>query len=217
MGREHILLFGLSANPPTGEHGHLGLVRWAARRKWVTRHGEINGIWVVPVFRHAFTSKSDLASFEHRVAMCRLCFQSRRGDQARPAVSIDVSTAERELALANPDAALGSIDLIEYLETQHPQKRFSLLLGADTARDLWSGLWKDGDKLLKKVGLIVVPRVGVELEPQYTRWVASDAPALGAVSSTEARRSSGSTLRTLVAPEVATYIEQHKLYAPKAT
>ena len=29
-------------------------------------------VWVLPVYRHAYASKRDLAAFEHRLRMCEL-------------------------------------------------------------------------------------------------------------------------------------------------
>ena len=212
MVSERILLFGLSADPPTGERGHLGLVKWASqRRMYPELGGAIDRIWVVPVHRHTFVEKSGLSPYIHRVAMARLCFEGVQGQ-----VPVEVSEAERELADSRTSLGsgerLGTLDLIDFLEGAHPGCRFGLLLGADTARDVWSGRWKRSDELLKRVAIVTVPRIGVTLSVKYQARVAVDAPALGAVSSTEARQAAGPALRALVTPAVAAYIEKHDLY-----
>ena len=67
MSRRSILLYGLSANPPTGYGGHVGLVQ-----HFLPAFDEI---WVVPVYQHPYPSKSNhLVSYEHRVQMCQLAF-----------------------------------------------------------------------------------------------------------------------------------------------
>ena len=207
-GPRRILLFGLSANPPTGEGGHRGLVRWVATRP---AHPELGGpieaVWVLPVARHAFAEKANLADFEHRLAMCRLAFEDLPGG-----VPVEVLDVEREVARARAGRPVGTIDVIEALEARHPEVRFGLLLGADTARDLVRGRWRRADELRARIPLVVVGRPGdAGLEGDLA--VAPDAPAPSAVSSTEARRATGDRLRALVAPAVADYIERHGLYA----
>jgi nicotinic acid mononucleotide adenylyltransferase len=43
-----ICLFGLSADPPTGYGGHVGIVQA------LKQMGEWDEIWVLPVYRHTF-------------------------------------------------------------------------------------------------------------------------------------------------------------------
>ncbi|MEL6187572.1 MAG: nicotinate-nicotinamide nucleotide adenylyltransferase [Myxococcota bacterium] len=208
---KRVLLFGLSADPPTGEEGHLGLVRWAARRTtYPELGGPIDAMWILPVFRHAYAEKSGQTSFVHRFEMSRLCFEGRNEP-----VPIVVSDAERELAAARPEERLGTIDLLDHLEARHSGTRFGFLLGADTARDLFLGKWKGGHTLLTRAGWVVVPRVGVSLDPDLGVVWAHDAPALGKVSSTAARRAHSKERLRWLTPEVAAYVERHGLYGPQ--
>lgn len=204
-----VLLFGLSANPPTGEGGHLGLVRWAAeRREHPELGGELDAIWVLPVHRHAYEDKSDLAPFRHRLEMCRRCFEGRDLP-----VRVVVDDAERVVSEGRPSQPIGTIDVVEHLQGREPDARFGLLLGADTARDLLQGRWKRSGDLLSRVGLVVVPRAGFAPPSDLDLPIADDAPALGSVSSTQARgRVKRGRLREVVTPEVADYIETHGLY-----
>jgi nicotinic acid mononucleotide adenylyltransferase len=74
-----VLLFGLSANPPTGAQGHMGILshccRLPARRgdggavAMVTAFDEV---WLLPVFQHIYASKRRLAPFRDRLAMLQL-------------------------------------------------------------------------------------------------------------------------------------------------
>jgi nicotinate (nicotinamide) nucleotide adenylyltransferase len=203
-----ILLFGSSANPPTGAGGHLGLVRWAARRDAQPElGGPLDAIWVLPVYRHVYPEKAELAPFEDRVRMCELTFEGEGGP-----VPVEVSRVEAEAAGASgPEGPPhGTLDVIEQLEARHPDARFGLLLGADTAEDLRAGRWRRSAELLARVPLVVAPRRGAASAPGE----AADAPRLEPVSSSAARAAAAdpARLRELVTPQVAAYIEDRGLY-----
>lgn len=71
-----ICLFGTSANPPTGENGHVGIVRALVNLR------KFDEVRVLPVYKHTFASKrNQLLGFDHRVAMCELAVEglSSRG------------------------------------------------------------------------------------------------------------------------------------------
>lgn len=211
MSQPRILLFGLSADPPTGEGGHLSLVRWAATRgHFPELNGPIDALWIIPVYRHAFAEKSTLSPFEHRIEMCRLCFL----EESYP-VSVEVLDVERDIARRRPQERIGTIDVVDELQQAYPKARFGLLLGADTAQDLVSGRWKAGERLLSTVTLVAVPRAGFEDRGGVV--MAHEAPALGRVSSTAARKAKGADLRRWVTPKVADYIEGRGLYRTSPT
>lgn len=209
----HVVLFGLSANPPTGEGGHAGLVRWAATRPALDAFdgAPADQVWVLPVYRHAFSDKRAMPSFEHRLAMARIAFQSEMPDVARRVRVLDV---ERRLGRAanvdrqGPDEVrVGTIDVVRALEAEHPGTRFALLLGADTHRDLLEGKWKDADALLERVAVVAVPRQGVGGADR------PDAPRLSAISSTDVRASTDlAFLSRVLQPGVLAYIRLHHLY-----
>ena len=46
--RRKICLFGLSADPPTGRTGHVGIAQA------LQEQNEWNEVWILPVFRHTF-------------------------------------------------------------------------------------------------------------------------------------------------------------------
>lgn len=209
----NVILFGLSANPPTGEGGHAGIVRWAAEPRPLPAFGgeAADEVWVLPVYRHAFTDKRGMPSFEHRHAMARLAFQSEMPEVARRVRVLDV---ERTLGRAanvdrqGPDEVrVGTIDVVRHLERAHPGARFALLLGADTHRDLLEGKWKESEALLSRVCVIALPRVGVGGAAR------ADGPTLTAISSTEVRASRDlGFLGRVLQPSVLAYIRLHHLY-----
>jgi nicotinate-nucleotide adenylyltransferase len=176
-----IALFGGSFDPP-----HLGHVLCATYAYLV---GGVDAVWVLPVHHHPYGK--DLASWEHRWAMCQatfggLGFIELRDDEQR-----------------NSDGR--TYDLIARLQREHPGLRFCLIGGTDTRADL--GNWYRGSELLAQVDIIAVPRRG--FDDQHPA-------ALPAISSTAIRRrlEHSASLDGLLAPDVLAYIQQHGLYRP---
>ena len=83
-----VCVYGLSANPPTGEGGHATIVAHLRRM--------FDEVWVLPVYRHAFESKSNLAPYDHRVRMCELAFGlGNMTEQRRRTEKVKVLNIER--------------------------------------------------------------------------------------------------------------------------
>jgi nicotinate (nicotinamide) nucleotide adenylyltransferase len=188
---KRVLLFGTSANPPTGRGGHAGIVSWGAARE------DVDEIWVLPVYRHAFEEKRDMPSFEHRMAMAKLAFEP---------LSSKVKVLDVERELADPKQLIGTIDVVRHLIRRHPDVSFGLLMGADTYRDLISGRWKESDALKKLVRIVPVSRKGVD--------ESLGGPDLEEVSSTDCRKTDDEAeLLRVLSPEVVAYMRDHRLYA----
>jgi nicotinic acid mononucleotide adenylyltransferase len=208
----NVLIFGLSANPPTGLGGHAGIVRWAATRTQLEAfQGEgVDQVWVLPVYRHAFSTKRDMPAFEHRLAMARIAFDDEMPDLASRVRVLDVERTLGRAAQSTSQAKavrVGTIDVLGHLQGLHPQARLGLLLGADTYRDLKAGKWKNAEALQAMAPVVALPRVGV------LGAARSDGPTLSAVSSTEVRGSSDlDFLRQALQPGVLAYIREHRLY-----
>lgn len=222
-----VLIFGLSANPPTGFGGHAGIVSWAAHslKLDVANDSEpekalenigVDEVWVLPVYRHAFSNKSDLISFDDRMAMAKLAFEDLPGLQGK----VVVKDTEKHLALSAYEKAveegrslesvkLGSVDLVEMLQADHPNIQFALAFGGDTYRDYAEGIWKGGRILEEKVPLVVISRKGVTgVEPSET-----NAPKLSDISSTKVRASTDiAFLKEVLHPKVLEYIKKNQLY-----
>lgn len=195
-----VIVFGLSANPPTGWGGHAGIVRFAATRA--------DEVWIIPVYRHAFVEKREMASYEDRRAMAKLAFEQIPGAK--------VIDTERELSEKNDlskgsGAFIGTIDVVRALKAAHPDKDFELLLGGDTYRDLAAGRWKESDALRALVPILVISRTGVPLDRGAS---ALQVPGLTDVSSSAVRASQDlSFLHQALQPEVLEYIQRHHLYS----
>ncbi len=88
-----VCVYGLSANPPTGEGGHATIVAHLRRM--------FDEVWVLPVYRHAFESKSNLAPYDHRVRMCELAFGlGNSTEQRRRTEKVKVLNIERAVVRA---------------------------------------------------------------------------------------------------------------------
>ncbi|CAI5741817.1 unnamed protein product [Peronospora destructor] len=216
-----VLLFGLSADPPTGLQGHMGVVK----------HCRLfyDEIWLLPVYQHIYSSKKQLAPFEHRVEMCRLALETLRSEEDHGA-ELKVVEEEREMiedfatkVESSQEIRLGSIDLVQYLLDKCSDMSFTMLLGGDTYADLLAGKWKRGDELMQLVKVLVVDRKGVESswrvekekkEGQVDRVQYIHVPELSDVSSTIVRATADrKELALYLDPTVLDYIVQHQLYA----
>lgn len=140
LGRK-VALFGLSANPPTGHSGHLGIVRF------LVETGLFDEVWVLPVYQHMFAAKRSMEIFEHRVEMCRLCME----DESTTACKVRVMMIEKYAAeyyeqKEGKDFRVGTVDILDYIHDQCPGLDLHLVLGTDTYKDLISRRWKQADR-----------------------------------------------------------------------
>jgi nicotinic acid mononucleotide adenylyltransferase len=202
-----VLLFGLSADPPTGMGGHAGLVSWGATSAKVSVDGalrSVDEVWVLPVFHHAFSEKKKMTPYVHRLAMARLAFEHLPGLEGR----VKVLETEREVTESNTASGfVGTLDVVKWLQARYPDTHFAVLMGGDTYRDYHAGLWKGGRELEKRVPIVAVPRAGVETNELPA------GPALSDVSSRSLRASADPALwKREVQPEVRKYVLAHGLY-----
>lgn len=192
-----VALFGFSANPPTGEGGHVGIVTWLLQAPLPELDGDVvDEVWALPVFAHRFTEKRDMPSFEHRFAMAQLAFRGL--DRVR------VLDTERRVAAACPEP--GTIDLVRHLEAEHPGVRLVLVVGQDAHRDLLDGRWKEGAALQQAVRIVVIRR------PGWGAGAGHEVPGLAPISSTEIRAAADPAALRAVPEPVADYIIRHRLY-----
>lgn len=203
------VLFGTSANPPTGLRGHAGLVRWAAALKEVPELGgaSVGAVWVLPVYQHAYASKRGMPAFSQRLQLARLAFEEEPQIEGRVEVRADERAVHE--ACAREGRRPGTIDLVDRLRAAYPERRFCLLLGADTYADLKAHRWRQSERLLSELPILVVPREGEPLPPEAV----SRPPALSELSSTAVRQSkSAAFLRRVLQPQVLAFLRAEGLY-----
>jgi len=177
-------ILGGSFNPP-----HVAHVMAAY---WTLATQGVSEVWMLPAFRHPFGKT--LAPFADRVRMCELA--------AAPIRGLHVCTAEADLA---DDPLVGkTARTLEYLVEKHPDRSFTLVVGADIVGE--TPKWYRFDRVRELARVIVVGRAG---ETAF-----ADVPALPDVSSTEvrARLARGEDVSTLVPTRVLEYVRERELY-----
>lgn len=225
MRRRQVCLFGTSANPPTGDGGHRGIVRALCQL------GRFDEVRVLPVYQHPFSSKRNvLVSYEHRMNMCRLAFEG--------ITPVHVSNAEERLfqRLVQSNMSkdevqsirVGTADLLEMLMSEEPETDFSFCFGADTFMDLTAWKWRRSKDVLDLLEgrLVVLHRKGMTNDDLHGRvdqvnkgegrgqTVLLHVPSLLDVSSSRVRSTTDEeNLSTMLSPEVLEYIKKNKLYA----
>ncbi len=180
-------ILGGSFNPP-----HVAHVMAAY---WTLATQGVNEVWMLPSFRHPFGKA--LAPFEDRVRMCELAAMPIRG--------LHVCTAEADLA---DDPLVGkTARTLEYLVEKHPDRAFTLVVGADIVAD--TPKWYRFDRVRELARVIVVGRAG---EAAF-----GDAPVLPDVSSTEVRDrlARGEDVSALVPARVLAYVRERGLYGAR--
>lgn len=161
-----VCLFGTSADPPTGNTGHAGIVKYLSSLTQL-----FDEIWVLPVYQHMYKSKRNrLSSFEHRMNMCQLAFKDDDNDNVKAKVFVydyeKVCYESKCDSSTNGDnnnnipVRVGTADLLEWLlyeRFKHEQIEFTLVLGADSFLDLSNFKWNRSIDIIQLVeGRIIV-------------------------------------------------------------
>jgi nicotinate-nucleotide adenylyltransferase len=190
LARIPMALFGGSFNPP-----HVGHVLAVA---YVLSLEQVERVLVVPVYEHALGKQ--LASFEHRLELCRRAFAWLP--------RVEVSDIERRLG-----APSRTLHTILALEAEHPDWALRLLVGSDITAEIEK--WHAYDEIERRAPPLILRRAGAR---------AASAPTLlPEVSSSEirallARSQPGDPIReelsALVPRSVLDYIIEQRLYGP---
>ena len=178
-----VALLGGSFNPPHVAHQMAAL--------WVLSTGGADQVWLVPCYRHPFGK--ELVPFAHRLRMCELA--------VGPFATGKVAVSDVEQHLGGESRTYYTV---QHLVDQHPEHRFSLVIGADILAEKDS--WYRFDAIEELVRIDVVGRSG-----HPTTGVSIVLPE---VSSTDIRRRlrRGEPVDHLVPAAVLAYIEGHGLY-----
>jgi len=179
-----VAFFGGSFDPPHA--GHVAVV------KWLLEQDDVDTVMVVPCLAHAFDKR--MATFEYRLAMCRLAF-CPLGDR--------VVVSDIEGTLPRPSF---TIDTLRAIKAASPSSNLRLVIGSDIPAE--TSKWKDFDSVRELAPPIFVNRGGLVIQP--------GAPVFPRVSSTNVRRrlAAGVVTDGLVGPDVAEFIRREDLYGP---
>ncbi len=179
-------IFGGSFNPP--HMGHQMAVLYLLEAL------DFREVWLAPTFVHPLGKQH--VSWEHRLAMCYAmvgCFGER----------VRVLSTEADLVKHGSEGR--TIHLVDALQREHPDKKFTLILGSDTREQ--RHLWHRWDDIEAKVEVLYLARAGFP-DPNAAPLALPD------VSSTwvRSRLAAGHMPRGLVPSKVLDYIREHGLY-----
>ncbi len=192
---EHIVVYGGSFDPPHFGHQMACLYLLEAHRAQC--------VWLMPAFEHAFGK--EMSAFEDRVEMCEH-MASRLGP------GLEVSQAEKHVGEGGR-----TLELLRYLQGQHPTRKFALAVGADILGEVHR--WHGWDIIQREFKVVYIGRQG------YPTAQTESLLQLPEISSTALRRmlmepdSQGnlnSALSALVPQSVLSYIHERQLYWKKS-
>lgn len=182
-------ILGGSFDPP-----HLGHVLVARQVREIMNLDEV---WLMPYFAHNW--EATVSSANHRFAMSKLVEEKR------------IIASNEEIKHKKKSY---TIDTIKKLRKKYKHE-FSWIVGSDVLRDFKK--WKDYEKLLKEVNLLVFPRNGFPIPsklPEGFSKVSSSELVTSNISSTiiRSRIIKNLSVEGLVSNLVIAYIEKYKLY-----
>lgn len=179
-----VAIYGGSFDPP-----HLGHVLSVA---WALSAGDVDEAWVIPTWQHAF-GKAHGASFDARMAMCKLAFAPFRG--------VTLMDIERELGDVSR-----TLHTLEAIRERHPDVELRLLIGADVLPTI--NRWHRWDDIVRIAPPLVVGRVGYPVPEGCPISIPN-------INSTEVRTALDRTrsVEGLVPAAVIKHIRTHGLYA----
>ncbi len=190
MNKRCVAIFGGSFDPI--HNGHLALAGEVLGRGLATE------VWFMVTPQNPHKQGSALSDEQLRLRMVQLAVEGRHGMKA----------CDFEFALPRPSYTLHTLNA---LVQAFPDKRFSLLIGADN----WEKFdrWYKGDEIISRHNVIVYPR-GNETEPPLPQGVQWLPAKLHNVSSTMVRVAvaAGDDISSLVPPAVAAFIKENKMY-----
>ena len=169
---DRIGVFGLSGNPPHA--GHEAIVRY------LSTCSSFDAIWIIPVYKHMYSSKQSLARYEDRLEMCQRCFS--KYDTIHCAVrvlDIEKECSDEMLQATQSNyhgqqqqqaTQIGTIDVLNYIKANTASLNLDLhlILSSETYNDLVRGKWKRSQDIINIVKLQVLLRKGYPLTDQPT-------------------------------------------------
>lgn len=192
---KEIAVFGGSFDPPTVVHQQIV--------RTLLNDPSFDEVWVMPSGDRK--DKPHTTNIIKRLAMLAAMCSEQFAAEDRLHIS------EFELGLPQPTETFHTV---QALERQYPATRFWFVFGADSVATMHT--WREGERLLADLPMIVVPRHGYET-PATAKHV-QELPDLEifeqGISSTEVRRrvGEGLALDGLVSDSIARFIHRRQLY-----
>ncbi len=159
----------------------------------------LDEIWFVVSPQNPLKKSADLLSDELRLHLAKMALQNED----------KLHVSDVEFSLPKPSY---TIETLRFLQSQHPEHQFVLLIGADNVALF--DRWKNYDEILRDFEVWAYPRQGFPSESaQFPQIKFVDAPLFN-LSATEIRKrvQAGETIENLVPQNVADFIREKLLY-----
>jgi nicotinate-nucleotide adenylyltransferase len=162
---------------------------------------ELDRLILLPAAVPPHKQDQQITAFHHRVAMLNLAIEDD------PEFSVSEFEFNKGISY--------TIDTIQYFKSTFPDDSFYLIIGADSLFEL--DTWKDPDRLLNSVPVIVARRTGYPFNKVTRKWRKRcqwiDTPCIELSSSDiRSRVSAKQSIRFRVPRPVEKYIIQNGLY-----
>ena len=188
----NITLFGGSFNPP-----HLGHQIVIDQAFELIK--DIDELWLLPDYQHAFGKGESFAEAKHRLAMTKMLENHQ--------VKTNTCTFDQKM----PG---NTIIHITYLKKKYPQHQFSFLMGSDNLPTFHK--WPESKTLLKLMPFYIYPRVNHPSKPLYPNVKPLEHPLqiITNISSTVVRKRllQNLPIKHLVPKKIAEYIKANQLF-----
>lgn len=186
-------VFSGSFNPI--HQGHLILAHYMAE------FCDLDEVWFVVTPHNPLKQSEDLLDDQTRLEMTRLAVEGYE----------NIEVSDVEFSMPKPSY---TIDTLEKLSADYPDREFVLIIGADN----WSlfNQWKNYEELIQNYRILVYPRLGyeVEIDDAYMGSVLMvDAPVIE-LSSTFIRESikNGKSVMAFLPSATYSFIKKYRLY-----
>ncbi len=190
--REKIGLFFGSFNPI--HIGHLVIANYMAT------YSGLDEVWLVVSPHNPLKQKSGLADMYDRLEMAHLATED----------ASHLKVSDIEFKLPQPSY---TIDTLSYLEEKHPEKEFSLIMGADNLHSFKK--WKNYEVILNNYKLFVYPRPNVDTSEwkNHPAVIFTDTPQME-ISSTFIRNAikQEKSIQFFVPDAVIDFMDKKSLY-----
>lgn len=185
------LLFG-SFNPV--HIGHLALANY------VLEYSDLEEIWFIVSPHNPFKKSKDLIEEKHRLQMMQIAIQ----DEPR------FKASDVEFSMPRPSY---SIDTLDTLSQQYPDRIFTLIIGADNLLSIHK--WKEAERLTATYNILCYPRLGSDFSSkEYAHKIpVIDAPHFDiSASFIRTALKEGKNIRFLLPHGIYNYIKTNQLY-----
>ena len=192
MNKKKVGLFFGTFDPI--HNGHIKIAEYITKKKLTDE------VWLIVTPENPIKLKSKISNFKHRFNMARIATEKHE----------NIMPSDLEISLKKPNY---TIDTLEYISNKLKEIEFSLIIGEDNYKIF--DTWKDYEKILERVRLLVAQRKADFTLPAYLKSKAILVEhELMTISSTDLRGKlqTGEPLDEYLHATTIDYISKHNLY-----